>query len=147
LIVLGAAVAACGDNGSDGSVMDAVTTLPPAADGTDLTACTDGTCEVEMSDPVDIPLTDHPSDITMLSVVELTADGLDFTTTSDDGATSSGAIGEGCITTLSSGGGGSSCSADPDQEPPPPPSFEPGALTMQVVGAADGTVVLRLGSD
>jgi hypothetical protein len=152
-------VAACGGDGSDesGSAVTTETTaetttsttaasttstLPTAADGTDLAACADGNCEVEVSGPVDISLTGHASGITTLSVIELVSDGFSFTMASNGSERGSGDLRGGCILTFYSSGGGSSCPG-PDQELPPP-APEAGALAMQLVGARDGTVVFRL---
>lgn len=157
--MLAGVVAACGGNGSDESdsattteptaetttsttAASTTSTLPPAADGTDVAACADGNCEVEVSGPVDIPLTGHATGITTLSIVELTSEGFSFTTSSNGSERGSGDLRGGCILTFYRSGGGSSCTT-PDQELPPPQP-EAGALAIQLVGAADGTVVLRL---
>lgn len=47
--------------------------LPPAADGTDVSACFDGDCEISVSGPVDIPL-DDSFRVTMCSVEPLDSD-------------------------------------------------------------------------
>lgn len=60
--------------------------LPAAADGTDLTACFDGACEVLVSGPVDIPFAD-PS-IGVMSVVAVSPAGVDLRTVSPSGFTS-----------------------------------------------------------
>jgi hypothetical protein len=159
LIVLVGLVTACGGDGSDGSGAEAATettaettsttaestttTRPRAADGTDLAACADGNCEVEVSAPVDIPLTGQAGGITMLSVTEVTPDDFSFTTVSNGGGTGSGGLSEGCIARQTSNGGSSMC---PGPDPDLPLPVEPGVLAIQPVELADGTAVLRLAS-
>jgi hypothetical protein len=58
--------------------------LPKAADGTDISACFDGTCEVQVRAPLDIPF-NPKSGIRKLSVDEVSAEGVTIT-----GATTTG---------------------------------------------------------
>jgi hypothetical protein len=50
---------------------------PSAADGTDVGACFDGTCEVEISKPIDIPM-DEKFGLGDFSVSEVGPDGIEF---------------------------------------------------------------------
>ncbi|MGP4015792.1 hypothetical protein [Saccharopolyspora sp. 5N708] len=116
------------------------TTGPPvAADGTNIEACSDGNCEVALSGPTDIRLTGQGGGITTLSVVEVSAAGIRFTTTSEEGGSSSGELTDGCTLSFYSGGGGSSCGGAQGL-----PEQETGVLAMQLVDFASGTAVLRL---
>jgi hypothetical protein len=119
-------------------------TLPPAADGTDLAACADGNCEVAVSRPVDIPLTGQGG-ITTLSVDELTSDGFSFSATSNGGGSRSGSLSGACTATFSSTANGSGLSSmcTAGQEPPAA-SREPGVLSLQLLSATDDGVVVRL---
>jgi PBP1b-binding outer membrane lipoprotein LpoB len=82
--------------------------LPRAADGTDTAACAHGNCEVEVHAPQRIKLTGQ-GDVVTLTIDRVGAAGVDFTTTSTDGGTSTGSIQGGCTLTFYSGGGGSTC--------------------------------------
>jgi hypothetical protein len=116
---------------------------PRAADGTNIAACADGNCEVELSGPVDIPLTGQGGGITMLSVTEVTADDFRFTTTSGPGQTGSGGLGEGCISRLTSNSASSGC---PGPDPNQPLPAEPGVLSLQPVSLTNGSAIVRLAS-
>jgi hypothetical protein len=116
---------------------------PRAADGTNIAACADGNCEVELSGPVDIPLTGQGGGITLLSVTEVTADDFRFTTTSGPGQTGSGGLGEGCISRLTSNSASSGC---PGPDPNQPLPAEPGVLSLQPVSLTDGSAIVRLAS-
>ncbi|AIJ25812.1 hypothetical protein [Amycolatopsis methanolica] len=110
---------------------------PPAvtaADGRDYGACLDGTCEVLVSEPVDIALTGQGG-VDRISVRAVTAEGIEFST--GDG---SGILTPGCVSTLYENGSGSRCSSGEPAKPEP----VDGVLAMQVVDVRDGTAVLRL---
>lgn len=107
----------------------------PAADGRDYAACSDGTCEVLVSGPVDIPLTGQGG-LTGISVAAVTADGIDFTTAG--GGT--GSLTPGCVSTFYENGSGSRCSSGEPEKPQP----VDGVLAMQVAELRDGIAVLRL---
>lgn len=108
---------------------------PTAADGGDYAACADGTCEVLVTGPVDIPLTGQ-GDLHRISVTAVTADGIDFAT--DGGGT--GNLTPGCVATFYQNGSGSRCSSGAPEKPQP----VDGVLAVQVVDLRGGTAVLRL---
>ncbi|WP_206796103.1 hypothetical protein [Amycolatopsis sp. MtRt-6] len=108
---------------------------PAAADGSDYSACADGTCEVRVSGPVDIPLTGQGG-LRRISVAAVTANGIDFTT--DGGGT--GNVTRGCVITLYEHGSGSRCSSGEPERPRP----VDGVLALQVADLRDGAAILRL---
>ncbi|WP_086685291.1 hypothetical protein, partial [Amycolatopsis pretoriensis] len=108
---------------------------PTATDGSDYAACTDGTCEVRVRGPVDIPLTGQGG-LHRLSVASVTDDGIGFST--DSGAT--GTLTPGCVLTLYENGSGSSCSSGTPQKPKP----VDGVLALQIADLREGTAILRL---
>jgi hypothetical protein len=125
-----------GDRQDKPSTAEAAT----AADGTDLAACADGNCEVEVSGPVDIRLTEQRGGVTGLSIVEVGDGGVDFTTTSSGGGSGSGRLEPNCTLTFYEGGGGSTCSSG--EAPPAQP--ETGVLAIQLASVTDDAVVLRI---
>ncbi len=106
-----------------------------AADGSDYAACADGTCEVRVSGPVDIPLTGQGG-LHRFSVASVTADGIGFAT--DSGGT--GTLTPGCVLTLYENGSGSSCSSGAPQKPKP----VDGVLALQIADLRGGTAILRI---
>lgn len=58
--------------------------LPEAMDGTDLDACYDGSCEVEVRAPVDIEF-DPDTGIVSMTVEQITAEGLELSGTTESG--------------------------------------------------------------
>lgn len=140
-VVLGLA-AGCGGGEEPAGAPGAASTSAPvtpspvaAADGSDFTACSDGTCEVLVSGPADIPLTGQGG-LRRLSVVAVTAQGIDFRT--DGGGT--GTLSPGCVVTLYENGSGSSCSSGEPRKPEP----VDGVLALQLAQVRAGTAVLRL---
>lgn len=117
------------------AVTSSSSAAPTAADGSDYAACADGTCEVRVRGPVDIPLTGQGG-LHRISVDAVTADGLGFAT--DSGAT--GTLTPGCVLTLYENGSGSSCSSGAPQKPRP----VDGVLALQIADLRDGTAILRL---
>jgi len=111
-----------------------------AVDGTNVAACADGNCEIEVSGPVDIPLNGH-GDVTTLSVTTVDSGGIGFTTVSDGDQTGSGDLEPNCTLTLHRGGGGSSCGGVQSA-----PARQTGVLAMQLFPITDGRFVLRLTS-
>jgi hypothetical protein len=59
-------------------------TLPPAADGSNIAACYDGTCEVRVRAPLDIPVSPDTG-IASLKVTSVTAQGVTVTGVLTDG--------------------------------------------------------------
>lgn len=60
--------------------------LPEAMDGTDLDACYDGSCEVEVRAPVDIEF-DPDTGIASMTIDQITAEGLELSGTTESGGT------------------------------------------------------------
>lgn len=60
--------------------------LPEAMDGTDLEACYDGSCEVEVRAPLDIEF-DPDTGITSMTIEQITAEGLELSGTTESGGT------------------------------------------------------------
>jgi hypothetical protein len=151
LLIIVLAVAGCG--ASDGAPArhprpqsDSATPVPSptvtAADGTDVSACDDGNCEILVSGPVVI----HPhrhGGITKLSVTEVGSSGLGYKTESIEGS-GTGDIGPGCTVTVTQYGEGSECTLGQNGSPQPPPQKQTGVLTMQITAATKDGVVLRL---
>jgi hypothetical protein len=140
VVVLGL-VAGCGDGeqpaGPPSSIPSpSAAPAPVAVDGRDYAACADGTCEVLVSGPVDIPLTGQGG-LRRISVSAVTADGIDFTT---DGGGGTGNLTPGCVTTFYENGSGSRCSSGEPEKPEP----VDGVLAVQLADLRGGTVVLRL---
>jgi hypothetical protein len=65
--------------------------LPEAMDGTDLDACYDGSCEVEVRAPIDIEF-DPDIGITSMRIEQITAEGLELTGTTESGGTFSSGL-------------------------------------------------------
>lgn len=112
-----------------------------ASDGTRYSACADGTCEVAVSGPVDIPV--DGGTFTVKKVHR--EDGVKYEVSMATGATGSGTMKGACgsVFTFYAGGGVSvvSCGASTKPTPPAP---EPGALKLQLAGwDADGAAVIR----
>ncbi|HET6711447.1 hypothetical protein [Amycolatopsis sp.] len=133
-------VAGCDDGAQPGVAAPAPSSAPSsapaaAADGSDYSACADGTCEVRVSGPVDIPLTGQGG-LRRISVAAVTANGIDFTT--DGGGT--GNLTRGCVITLYENGSGSRCSSGEPERPRP----VDGVLALQLAELRDGTAILRL---
>jgi hypothetical protein len=61
-------------------------TLPAAANGTDVNACSQGQCEILVTGPVAIPVSPSTG-IASLSVSGISPDGVDFLATASDGTT------------------------------------------------------------
>ncbi|KAK1180344.1 hypothetical protein B7755_020640 [Streptomyces sp. NBS 14/10] len=111
-----------------------------AADGSNPAACTDGNCEIAVTEPVTIriKLPDGPA---KLSLTKVGKNAVDYKVTSGNSKTSGGASGDGsgCVAVFRSGGSSSSCGMGG-----PPPDKVDGAVVLQVVAGADGTAILRL---
>lgn len=114
------------------------TAAPPAltaADGSNFAACADGTCEVLVTGPADIPLTGQGG-LQGISVAAVTAQGIDFKLNGGG----EGSLSPGCIVTLYENGSGSSCSSGEPRKPDP----VDGVLALQLTEVRDGKAVLRL---
>lgn len=119
---------------------------PTAADGTDYTACGDGSCEVVVSgESVDFSFPDFTL------TVKVTEDGIE-THTADSDDTRSGSSnmnGPGmsdayCVAYLSAGSNTMSCYPDTEPGDMPAPESEPGVLVLEMLDFTEGTAVIRL---
>lgn len=111
---------------------------PTAADGTDYSACDDGSCEVAISEAVTFEFDDFTLTIAP------TEDGIETEKTSADGGTgTSGSSGAYCLNYITADSHSGSCYAFAE-ETPAPPDPEPGVLALELLGVADGTAVIRL---
>ncbi|MFH8895382.1 hypothetical protein ACH4HG_03105 [Streptomyces coeruleorubidus] len=116
-----------------------------AADGSDITACADGNCEIAVSEPVRIPFK-GPRGPATLSVTEVGPNSVAYTVKSGNGQ-SKGSVsgpGQGCITVLRNNGSGNSCGGLGDAGRPSP---QPDAVVIQAAAGEDGTAILHLVSD
>ncbi|MDX3228398.1 hypothetical protein [Streptomyces sp. ME19-01-6] len=115
-----------------------------AADGSDTDACTDGNCEIAVSEPVTIriKLPDGPA---KLSLTKVGKNAVGYKVTSGNGKTGGETSGEasgdgsGCVAVFRGGGSSSSCGAAGA-----PPDKVDGAVVLQVVAGSGGTAILRL---
>ncbi|GAP49779.1 hypothetical protein [Streptomyces azureus] len=116
-----------------------------AADGRDITACADGTCEIAVSEPVKIPFR-GPRGPATLSVTDVGPNNIAYTVKSGNGQSKGSASGpgQGCITVLRSNGSGNSCGGLGDAGRPSP---QPDAVVIQAATGEDGTAILQLVSD
>ena len=113
---------------------------PTAADGSNYQACRSGSCEVLIPGPVRIAVDGGTLSVTKVSAEE----GVEFSLKLSGGSWSGTLKGTcGGIFRFYRGGGSSviGCGAS---GVPEPPTAEPGALTMQLAGFADGGAVLRM---
>lgn len=134
----GAPVAARTPSSTTTATTTTTTTAPPAptaADGANFQACADGTCEIAISGPATIPL---PGGSMVVS--QVLDDGIDFDLNSASGG-GNGSLRGFCTATFGGGGGTMDC---PREGPPDPPAAVPGFLAVQIVGVADGAIVVRI---
>lgn len=117
------------------------TTTPAAADGSDTSACADGTCEIVVSAPVEFAVGEL-----RFAVTELTGKGVDFTL-SGPGYSVGGWAAASCgsIRVFALDPNGTTMTEeDCTGSPPPPPAPRPGFLLFQLVSVDSGRAVLRL---
>lgn len=116
----------------------------PAADGDDVRACSDGNCEIAVSDPATVRFK-GPDGPATLSVTEVGPNKVEYTVKSGSGRSKGGAggPGQGCMTVLRDNGSGNSCGGLGDARP----SAQPGAVVIQVAAGEDGTALLHVVSD
>jgi hypothetical protein len=100
--------------------------LPEAMDGTDIDACYDGSCEVEVRAPLDIEF-DPDLGITSMTIDQITAEGLEVSGTTESGgmyssglSASEGGLAKGII------------------------SINDVTFELTVLGVLDGVAVLRI---
>ncbi|MFH9731276.1 hypothetical protein [Streptomyces sp. NPDC017260] len=112
-----------------------------AADGHDPRACSDGNCEIAVSEPVTVRF-QGPGGPATLSVTEVGPDRIEYTVKSANGRTQGGASGpgQGCVTVLRDNGSGNSCGGLSGTRP----SAQPDAVVIQATTGPDGTALLRM---
>lgn len=116
---------------------------PSPADGTDVGACTDGNCEIAVTEPVTIRFP-APGDAgrATLSVTKIGPNEIEYEVKSGNNRSTGGAQGpgQGCLTYLRDRGSGNSCGTlDPTR-----PSPRPGAVVIQATTGTDGTALLHI---
>ncbi|MFI1759611.1 hypothetical protein [Streptomyces sp. NPDC020571] len=119
---------------------------PPSsspADGTDVSACTDGNCEIAVTEPVTLHF-QAPGDTgrAMLSVTKVGPNEIEYEVKSGNNRSTGGASGpgQGCLTYLRERGSGNSCGTlDPTR-----PSPQPGAVVIQATTGSNGTALLHI---
>ncbi|MEU3186004.1 hypothetical protein ABZ707_17650 [Streptomyces sp. NPDC006923] len=116
-----------------------------AADGRNVGACADGTCEIAVSEPVTFRFK-GPAGPATLSVTEVGPNKVEYTVKSGNGRSEGGATGpgQGCITVLRSNGSSNSCGGLGDAARPSP---QPRAVVIQAATGAEGTAILHIVSD
>ncbi|MFD5491884.1 hypothetical protein ACFYY3_28965 [Streptomyces sp. NPDC001812] len=147
------ALAGCGGSGGVGAPSpdgdrapeprSASTQLPvPAADGHDTAVCSDGNCEIAVSEPVTVRF-DGPAGTTTLSVTEVGPDRIEYVLKSGNGRSRNGVEGPGqvCLTVLRSHGSSTSCGGKGDGRPP---AARPGAVVIRAATGEDGTALLHV---
>ncbi|MFJ5262408.1 hypothetical protein ACIQAC_18270 [Streptomyces sp. NPDC088387] len=112
-----------------------------AADGRDVTACSDAECEVLVSRPVTVRF-EGPGGAATLAVTKVGPNEVEYTVKSSNGQSKGGASGpgQGCLTVLRTNGSGNSCGGVAGA----PPSPEPDTVLIQLAGGADGTAILHM---
>lgn len=112
-----------------------------AADGRNTAACTDGNCEIAVTEPVTIRF-QGPAGQATLSVTEVGPNKIEYAVKSGNGQSKGGASGpgSGCITVLRKNGSGNSCGGLSSTRP----SAQPDAVVIQATTGADGTALLRM---
>ncbi|WP_121708737.1 hypothetical protein, partial [Streptomyces sp. E5N91] len=114
-----------------------------AADGTDVGACTDGNCEIAVTEPVTIHFR-GPADgsRTTLSVTTVGPNEIEYEVKSGSNRSKGGASGpgQGCLTYLREHGSGNSCGTLDSTRPSP----RPDAVVIQATTGADGTALLHI---
>ncbi|CAL9473453.1 hypothetical protein SUDANB150_02859 [Streptomyces sp. enrichment culture] len=114
-----------------------------AADGTDPGACTDGNCEIAVTEPVTVRF-QAPGDAgrATLSVTKVGPNEIEYEVKSGNNRSSGGASGpgQGCVTYLRAHGSGNSCGT----LAPTRPSPQPDAVVIQATTVTDGTALLHI---
>lgn len=119
---------------------------PSAQDGTNYKACLGGNCEIAVSKPVTITLSDSPIDAGPFTVQKVNADSVEVRMALPAGPSLDATIKKGCTTAFyannASGLAHTSCSGEPGDIP--------GMYVKQTVtvkGITDGTAILNLKSE
>ena len=137
-LLVALALTGCGSDADDGS--DTPEEPPPsAADGTDYTACDDGTCEVAVSERTEFVFGEMT-----LTITAVTEDGIETRTYSPGGGVGSGSLSGGyCVSYMTPNGATASCYGEGDGEPPEPDPAA-GELALELLDVTDGTAIIRL---
>ncbi|SEO83110.1 hypothetical protein SAMN04489732_102319 [Amycolatopsis saalfeldensis] len=128
------------------SATSSAPTQPSAKDGTNYKACLGGDCEITVSKPVTITLSDSPIDAGPFTVQKITADSVEVSMALPAGPSLGATIKKGCTTAFyannASGLAVTSCSREPDDIV--------GMYVKQIVtvkGITDGDAILNLKSE
>ncbi|MEU4980500.1 hypothetical protein [Streptomyces sp. NPDC021969] len=119
---------------------------PPSAspaDGTDVSACTDGNCEVAVTEPVTIHFRGPGDDgRATLSVTTVGPNEIEYEVKSGNTRSKGGASGpgQGCLTYVRDRGSGNSCGTLDSTRPSP----RPDAVVIQATTGTDGTALLHI---
>ncbi|GAA0639980.1 hypothetical protein GCM10009535_16130 [Streptomyces thermocarboxydovorans] len=134
------AASASPSGGRDGTAAGPAVT---AADGDDTGACSDGDCEITVSEPVTIRFPAPGGGRATLTVTGVGPDEIQYSVKSGGSRSEAGAggPGQGCITVLRSHGSGNSCGRLGDSEPP---AAQPDAVVIQAATGRNGTVLLQI---
>ncbi|MEV8123081.1 hypothetical protein AB0P07_02975 [Streptomyces sp. NPDC085944] len=116
---------------------------PPAADGTDANACTDGDCEITVTKPVTLHFPGPGgSGRATLSMTEIGPNKIEYEVRSGDNRSRGAATGrgQGCLTYLREHGSGNSCGTLDNIRPSP----RPHTVVIQATTSTDGTTLLHI---
>ncbi|MFD6189712.1 hypothetical protein [Streptomyces sp. NPDC060275] len=116
---------------------------PSPADGTDVSACTDGDCEIAVTEPVTIHFRGPGDDgRATLSVTTVGPNEIEYEVKSGNTRSKGGASGpgQGCLTYLRDRGSGNSCGTLDSARPSP----RPDAVVIQATTGPDGTALLHI---
>ncbi|WP_399140256.1 hypothetical protein Q3A86_22925 [Streptomyces sp. NBUA17] len=115
---------------------------PPAADGQDPDACTDGNCEITVTKPVTLHFPAPGGGRATLSVTEVGPNKIEYELKSANGQSKAGASGpdQGCLTYLRANGTGNSCGPLTTTRPTP----QPDTVTIQTTATPTGPGLLRI---
>ncbi|MET9354333.1 hypothetical protein ABZY14_15290 [Streptomyces sp. NPDC006617] len=119
---------------------------PPSAspaDGTDVSACADGNCEIAVTEPVTIHFRGPGDDgRATLSVTTVAPNEIEYEVKSGNTRSKGGASGpgQGCLTYLRDRGSGNSCGTLDSARPSP----RPDAVVIQATTGTDGTALLHI---
>lgn len=116
-------------------------TTPSAADGSDVTECADGTCEILVtSRRMALPTPAGPLTLT------ITDEGVEYELVNPSGGTNSGSAEGNCVIAiaLDGSGGGSTCMAGGE---PPDLAPAPGTMELQILEPDSDTPILRLAAN
>ncbi|XVQ10574.1 hypothetical protein ACQP1W_50105 [Spirillospora sp. CA-255316] len=124
-----------------------------AADGTNLDACKDGTCEVKVTGPAKLPVDPATFKIDTLDVKPEKGDSVSFTLRSSGAVPSAsvrvcGPDDDGCLNLggggYSSGGGDASVKSSTSWKAVEGSRITANGLSITIVSAADGSAILRM---